>query len=203
MPIIVGDTLHIDQVFRVDGMNATVGANYKLEDAGTALTDTDLVNSLINDNWTPTLIDGVWQAANVNKVEAVCVKIQKILPLPEDDFVILQNVLGGLLTDNLPSHAAAMIVKTSKSTGPGSSGRSFFPAPPEAHFDGGRLNAGGAVLWNAVASFLNDILTLGAFGTRWAPQHFQPPAGTSDVFRTWVSPNIRTIKTRQAVECPV
>jgi len=203
MPIIVGDVIHIDQVFRVDGVNCTVGANYELEDKGTAVTDLNVMTDLIDDNWTPTLIDGVWQAANVNKVEGVCVKVRKILPLPEDDFVFLQNVLGGIVGDNLPSHAAAMVVKTSKSNGPGSSGRSFFPAPPEAHFPGGRLDAAGATLWNAVASFFNDILTLGTFGTTFAPQHVRSGGSHTDVFRTWVSPNIRTIRTRQAIECPV
>ena len=203
MAINVNDVLHISQVFRVDGINCVVGANYKLEDAGTTTTDGELVLSLINDNWTPTLIDGVWQAANVNKVEAVCVKVNKILPSIESDFVILQNVLGGLLTDNLPAHAAAMIVKTAKDNGPGSSGRSFFPAPPEVHFPGGRLDAAGALLWNPVASFLNDVLTLGAFATRWAPQHIKGASGNTDVFRTWVSPNIRTVRSRQAIECPV
>jgi len=203
MPIIVGDTMHIDQVIRVDGVNCTFGANYLLEDKGTAITDTNVMTDLIDDNWTPTLIDGVWQAANVNKLEAVCVKVRKILPLPEDDFVFLQNVLGGIVGDNLPSHAAAMIVKTSKSNGPGSSGRSFLPAPPEAHFPGGRLDAAGAVLWDAVASFFNDILTLGTFGTTFSPQHVRSGGSKSDVFRAWVSPNIRTIRTRQAIECPV
>jgi len=203
MPIINNDVIRIDQVFRVDGINCTVGAAYKLEDSGTTTTDLEIMNSLILDNWNPTLILGVWQDANVDKVEAVCVKVRKILPLPEDDFVYLQNVVGALLTDNLPSHAAAMVVKTSRSNGLGSSGRSFFPAPPEAHFPGGRLDAAGAVLWNAVASFFNDILLLGAFGTRWAPQHVRGGGSSTDVFRTWVSPNIRTIRTRQAVECPV
>lgn len=203
MPIIVGDTIHISQVFRVDGINAVVGANYELEDAGTTTTDSEIILSLINDNWTPTFIDGIWQAANLNTVEAVCVKVNKILPAVEPDFVILQNVLGGILVgDHLPSQFAAMVVKTSKSNGPGSTGRSFFPAPPEVHFPEGRLDAAGAILWNAVASFLNDVLTLGAFSTRWAPVHVQGATQT-DVFRTWVSPNIRTVKSRQAIECPV
>lgn len=203
MPIINGDVVRIMQVFRTDGVNAVVSAAYELEDKGTAITDLNVMTSLITDNWTPTFIDGVWQAANTTTVEAVCVKVRKILPIPEDDFVFIQNVLGGIVGDHLPSHAAAMVVKTSKSNGPGSSGRSFFPAPPEAHFPGGRLDTAGAVLWDAVASFLNDILNLGAFGTVWAPQHVRASGAHSDVFRTWVSPNIRTIKTRQAIECPV
>lgn len=203
MAIIVGDVVHIDQVFRVDGINAVIGANYELEDAGTTTSDLELMTSLVVDNWTATFISGVWQAANSDNVEAICVKAFKLLPDQEDDFVFLQNVPGILAVDNLPAHAAAMVTKTSKSFGPGSSGRSFFPAPPEVHFPGGRLDAAGAVLWDAVASFLNDILNLGAFATVWAPQHVRPPAAHSDVFKTWINPNIRTIRNRQAVECPV
>lgn len=203
MTISVGDVVHIDQVIRVDGINAVVGADYELENAGTATTDIELLNSLINDNWDPTFIDGVWQAANSDSVEATCLKIQKILPTNEDDFIYVQNIFGGLLTDHLPAHAAAMVTKTGKTNGPGSSGRSFFPGPPEAHFTSGRLNGAGALLWDPVASFLNDILTLGAFGTSWAPQHVQAGGVHSDVFRTWVNPNIRTVRSRQAVACPV
>lgn len=203
MPIIVGDVIRIDQVFRVDGINCVVAANYELEDAGTAGTDLDLINALINDNWTPTFIDSVWDVANSNNVLANCVKVQKILPAQEDDFVFVQNIPGVLVTDNLPAHAAAMVTKTSKSFGAGSTGRSFFPAPPEIHFPSGRLTLAGAVLWDAVASFLNDILTLGADATRWAPQHVRAGGTHSDVFVTWINPNIRTIRNRQAVECPV
>lgn len=203
MAIIVGDVLHLDQIIRVDGINCVVGANYELEDAGTATNDLELINSLIDDNWTATFINGVWKAANATPVVADCVKVRKIIPTEEDDFVFLQNVQGIVVTDNLPAHAAAMITKTSKSNGPGSTGRSFFPGPPETHFPGGRLNLAGAVLWDPVASFLNDILTLGAFSTVWAPQHVRPPVAHSDVFKTWVNPNIRTIRNRQAVQCPV
>lgn len=203
MAIIIGDVIHIDQVFRVDGINCVVGANYELEDAGTTTSDLELMTSLLDDNWTATLINGVWKPANSTLVEAVCVKVRKIIPVIEDDFVFLQNVPGTALTDHLPAHAAAMIVKTAKNNGPGSSGRSFFPAPLELHFPAGRLDAAGAILWNPIASFLNDILTLGAFGTRWAPQHVQGTSTHNDVFRTWVSPNIRTIRSRQAIECPV
>jgi len=203
MPIIVGDVLHIDQIIRVDGVNCVVGANYELEDAGTATTDTELVTSLITDNWTATFINGVWKNANAVTVLADCCKVRKIIPTEEDDFIFLQNIAGTVVTGNLPAHAAAMITKTSKSNGPGSTGRSFFPAPPQVHFPGGRLSLAGAVLWDPVASFLNDILTLGAFATRWAPQHVRPPVAHSDVFRTWVNPNIRTIRNRQAVQCPV
>lgn len=203
MPIIVGDVLHLDQIFRVDGVNCVVGANYELENAGTATTDTELVTSLITDNWTATFINGVWKAANAVTVLADCVKVRKIIPTEEDDFIFLQNIAGSVVTGNLPAHSAAMISKTSKSNGPGSTGRSFFPGPPQVHFPGGRLDLPGAVLWDAVASFLNDILTLGAFGTQWAPQHVRPPVAHSDVFKTWVNPNIRTIRNRQAVQCPV
>lgn len=203
MAIIVGDVIRIDQVFRVDGVNCVVAAHYELEDAGTTTSDLDLINSLIDDNWTPTFIDGVWKAANSNKVVAVCVKVRKVIPLQEDDFIFIQNVTAALVTDNLPAHAAAMVTKTSKSVGLGSTGRSFFPAPPEIHFPKGRLSLAGAVLWDPVASFLNDILTLGAFSTQWAPQHVRPPVAHSDVFKTWVNPNIRTIRNRQAIECPV
>ncbi len=203
MPIIVGDVLHIDQIIRVDGVNCVVGANYELEDAGTATTDTELVTSLVTDNWTATFINGVWKAANAVTVLADCLKVRKILPTEEDDFIFLQNIAGSVVTGHLPAHAAAMITKTSKSNGPGSTGRSFFPAPPEVHFPGGRLNLAGGVLWDPVASFLNDILTLGAFATRWAPQHVRPPLAHTDVFKTWVNPNIRTIRNRQAVQCPV
>lgn len=203
MAIIVGDVIHIDQVFRVDGINCVVGANYELEDAGSTTSDLDLMNSLLDDNWTATFINGVWKLANTTGVEAVCVKVRKIIPTIEEDFVFLQNIAGVIITDNLPSHAAAMVVKTGKNNGVGATGRSFFPAPPEVHFPAGRLDAAGAILWTAIASFLNDVLTLGAFSTRWAPQHVQGASTHNDVFRTWVSPNIRTIRSRQAVECPV
>ncbi len=203
MAIIVGDVIHIDQIIRVDGVNCVFGANYQLEDAGTTINDLDLMTSLLTDNWTPTLMDGAWQLANSDQITATCVRAQKILPLPEGDFIFVQNISGLVIGDNLPAHAAAMVVKTSKSNGPGSSGRSFLPGPPEVHFPGGRLDVAGAVLWDAVASFFNDILTLGAFGTRWAPQHVRGDNTFTDVFRTWVSPNIRTIKSRQAVECPI
>jgi len=203
MPIIVGDVVHLDQIFRVDGVNCVVGANYELEDAGTATTDTELLTSLITDNWTATFIDGVWKAANTNTVLADCVKVRKIIPTVEFDFIFLQAIAGTVLTGSLPSHAAAMVTKTSKSNGPGSTGRSFFPAPPELHYPGGRLSLAGQVLWDPVASFLNDILTLGAFSTQWAPQHVRPPVAHTDVFKTWVNPNIRTIRNRQAIQCPV
>lgn len=203
MPIIVGDVVHIDQIFRVDGVNCVVGANYELEDAGTTSNDLELITSLIVDNWTPSFISGAWQLANSDNVEATCLKARKIIPLLEEDFVFLQNITGGLPVDNLPAHAAARITKTGKSFGPGSSGRSFFPAPPEVHFPGGRLDAAGAILWDAVASFLNDILVLGAFATRWAPQHVRNVVDHTDVFRTWVNPNITTVRSRQAVQCPV
>ncbi len=203
MPIIVGDVLHLDQIFRVDGVNCVVGADYELENAGTATTDTELVTELIVDNWTATFINGVWRAANSLKVVADCVKVRKIIPTPEDDFIFLQDIQGAIASGSLPAHAAAMISKTSKSNGPGSTGRSFFPAPPLVLFPGGRLNLAGGVLWDPVASFLNDILTLGAFGTQWAPQHVRPPVAHTDVFKTWINPNIRTIRNRQAVQCPV
>lgn len=203
MTIIVGDVVRLDQVFRVDGVSCVVGANYELEDAGTTGSDVELMSALIDDNWTATFINGVWKAANSNNVEAMCVKVRKIIPLEEDDFIFLQNIIGTVLTDNLPAHAAAMVTKTSKSFGLGSGGRSFFPAPPEAHFPNGRLNAAGGVLWDAVASFLNDILTLGPDLTRWAPQHVRPPVAHTDVFKTWINPNIRTVRSRQAIQCPV
>ena len=204
MSISVGDVIHINQVIRVDGVNAVIGADYELEDAGTTTSDLDLMNALILDNWNPTFIEGAWKDANDSDVVAVCLKVRKILPVKEDDFVYIQNEIGALLGDHMPSHAAAMITKTALLTGPGSSGRTFFPAPPTGHFTGGHLNAGGALLWNAVASFLNDVISLGAAGTRWAPQHIQPSQGLhGDVFRTWVNPNIRTVRSRQAVNCPV
>lgn len=203
MAIVVGNVVRIDQVFRVDGVNCVVAAHYELEDAGTATTDLELMNSLVLDNWTDTFISGDWKAANSDKVEAVCVKARKVIGNIEDDFVFLQNIKGFIVTDNLPAHAAAMVTKSAKATGPGSTGRSFFPAPPEVHFPSGRLDAAGALLWDAVASFLNDILNLGAFSTVWSPQHVQPVMIHNDVFRTWINPNIRTIRSRQAVECPV
>lgn len=203
MAIIVGDVIHIDQVFRMDGINCVVGANYQLSDSGTTTSDLELMTSLIDDNWTATFINGIWKSANSIPVVAVCVKVRKILPTIEEDFVFLQGIAGIVITDHLPAHAAAMITKTGRHNGPGSSGRSFFPAPPEAHWPGGRLNAAGAILWNAVASFLNDNLSLGAFSTSWAPMHIQGGTDADDVHRTWVSPNIRTIRSRQAIECPV
>lgn len=203
MTIIVGDVVHINQVFRVDGVNCVIGANYELENAGTTTSDLDLMNSLVIDNWTATFISGVWKSANSNKVEAICVKAAKIIPTEEDDFVFIQNIPGLIITDNLPAHAAAMVTKTSKSFGLGSGGRTFLPAPPEIHFPGGRLSIAGALLWDPVASFFNDILTLGAFLTQWAPQHVRPPVAHTDVFKTWINPNIRTIRSRQAIECPV
>lgn len=203
MAIVVGNVVRIDQVFRVDGVNCVVAAHYELEDAGTAANDLDLMNSLVLDNWTDTFISGDWKAANSQNVEAVCVKARKIIGNVEDDFVFLQNISGFLVTDNLPAHAAAMVTKTAKSTAPGSSGRSNFPAPPEIHFPGGRLDGAGKLLWDAVASFLNDILNVGPFSTVWSPQHVNPPLTHNDVFRTWINPNIRTIRSRQAVECPV
>lgn len=203
MPIIVGDVVHIDQVFRVDGVNAVVGANYELEDAGTTSTDAELMTQLIVENWTATFINGAWRAANSSNVSAVCVKVRKIIPVKEEDFIFLQNIPGLLADDNLPAHAAAMVTKTSKSLGVGNSGRSFFPAPPETHFPSGRLDAAGGLLWDAVASFLNDLLNLGAFSTVWAPQHVFGVVSHSDVFKTWINPNIRNIRSRQAIECPV
>lgn len=203
MTIIVGDVVHINQVIRVDGVNCVIGADYELEDAGTTTSDLELMNSLVDDNWTATFINGVWKAANSNNVEAICVKAKKIIPVEEEDFIYLQNIIGTRALDNLPAHAAVMVTKTSKSFGLGSGGRTFFPAPPETDFPGGRLNVAGLVLWDPVASFLNDLLTLGAFGTQWAPQHVRPPVTHSDVFRTWVNPNIRTVRSRQAIECPV
>ncbi len=203
MTINVGDVVHLSQVFAVDGSNAVVGADYELENAGTATTDFDLVSTLINDNWTPNFIVGVWQPANADGVLASCVKVQKILPNPEEDFIFEQGIAGGLATDWLPAHAAMMITKTGKSTGPGSSGRSFFPAPPEAHFDSGRLNVAGEALWSAVASYLNDVISDGVPGTVWAPQHVQSGGVFTDVFRTWPNPNVRTVRSRQAIRCPV
>lgn len=203
MSIVVGDVVRIDQVFRVDGINCVIAAHYELEDAGTTANDLDLMISLITDNWTNSLIDDAWKFANSNNVVAVCVKAAKVLPDQEDDFIFLQGIPGVVADDNLPAHAAAMVTKTSKSLGPGSTGRSFFPAPPETHFPGGRLDVAGGVLWDAVASFLNDILLLGAFATRWAPQHVRASGAHTDVFKTWINPNIRTIRNRQAVECPV
>ncbi len=203
MAIIVGDTVRIDQGFRVDGVNAAISAHYELENAGTATDDLDLLNSLILDNWNPTFISGVWNSANATGVLATCLKVGKVLPIEEPRFVYIQNVPGVIITDWLPSHAAAMITKTGKTGGPGSSGRNFLPAPPEVHFTNGRLNSAGAILWNSVASFFNDVLSLGAFGTQWAPQHVQAGGVHTDVFRAWVNPNIRTIRSRQAVDCAV
>lgn len=203
MSIQVGDVVHLDQIFRVDGVNCVVGADYELEDAGSASTDIELTNALIIDNWNPTFIDGVWQAANADSVEATCVRVQKILPNPESDLIYVQNIFGAVITDHLPSQFAAMVTKTGKTNGPGSSGRSFFPSPPEAHFTSGRLNAAGLAVWGPLASFLNDVLNLGADTTVWAPQHVQSAGVHSDVFRTWTNPNIRSIRSRQAVACPV
>lgn len=203
MAIIVGDVVRIDQIFRVDGVNCVVGAHYELEDAGTATSDTELLTELVVTNWTDQFITLVWAPANVAAVTAVCVKARKIIPLKEEDFIFLQGVSGSAAGDNLPAHAAAMVTKTAKQLGPNSSGRSFFPAPPESHFVGGRLGSVGQGLWDPVASYLNDILTLGAFGTTWAPQHVNLPVTHNDVFQTWINPNIRTIRSRQAVECPV
>ena len=204
MTISVGDVVHINQVIRMDGVNTVIGMDYELEDAGTTTNDLELMNALILDNWNPTFIEGVWKSANDFDVVAVCLKVRKILPMKEDDFVYVQGTAGVLIGDHMPSHAAVMITKTAKLTSPGSSGRNFFPAPPTPHFDGGHLNAAGALLWNPVASYLNDVISLGAAGTRWAPQHVQKVGGLhSDIFRTWVNPNIRTIRSRQAVDCPV
>lgn len=203
MTIAVGDVVHIDQVFRVSGVNCVIGADYELENEGTATTDLELVSELINDNWTPSFITGVWQPANSDQLEATCLKVKKILPIIEDDFIFIQNISGGLPIDHYPAHAAAMITKTGKAGGPGSSGRSFLPAPPTAHFTQGRLNSISQTLWDNVASFFNDILILGAFGTQWAPQHVQAGGVHTDVFRTWVNPNLRTVLSRQAVDCPV
>jgi len=203
MAIVVDDVVQIQQIIRASGVNTVIGQAYQLEDAGTATTDTELLTSLIVDNWNPTFISGFWQAANDADVVAVCLKVQKILPTREDDFIFVQNIAGALVGDHLPVHAAAMVTKTDKTGGPGSSGRNFFPAPPAAHFTGGHLNAAGAALWNPLAAFLNDVLTLGAFATRWAPTHVRGSGAFSDIFRTWVNPNIRTIRTRQAVDCPV
>ena len=204
MTIAVGDVVHINQVIRVNGVNTVIGVDYELEDSGTTTSDLDRLNSLILDNWNPTFIEGVWKAANDFDVVAVCLKVRKILPVKEDDFVYIQNTAGVILGDHMPAHAAVMITKTALLTGPGSSGRNFFPAPPTGHFEGGHLNAAGRLLWDPVASYLNDVISLGAFGTRWAPQHIQPSQGLhGDVHRTWVNPNIRTIRSRQAVDCPV
>lgn len=203
MTIGIGDVVHLSQVFRVDGVNCVVGADYELEDDGTATTDFELVSTLINDNWTPNFISGVWQLANCTGVEATCVKVQKILPNAEEDFIFVQNIAGGIVTDWLPAHAAMMITKSAKNVGPGSSGRSFFPAPPEAHFVSGRLNLAGKVLWDNVASYLNDVISDGAPVAVWAPQHVQQAGVHTDVFRTWPNPNVRTVRSRQAVACPV
>jgi len=204
MTIAVGDVVHINQVIRVSSVNCVIGMDYQLEDAGTTITDTDRLNSLILDNWNPTFIEGVWKDANDIDVVAVCLKVRKILPLKEDDFVYIQNEQGALIGDHLPAHAAVMITKTARLTSPGSSGRNFFPGPPGQHFTGGHLNLVGAPLWNAVASYLNDVISLGAFGTRWAPQHVQKTGGLfSDILKTWVNPNIRLIRSRNAVDCPV
>lgn len=204
MSISVGDVIHIAQVISIDGVKTVFGGDYKLQNAGSATTDLELLNSLMDDNWTPTLIDGVWQAANIDDLKATCAKVQKILPNVEDDFIYIQNVSGGIVTgDFYPAHAAVMVTKTGKNTGRGSTGRTFFPAPPELHFTGGQLNVLGQGLWDPVASFLNDVLNLGAFSTVWAPQHVQKAGVSTDVFRTWVNPNIRTVRSRQAVDCPV
>lgn len=203
MPIIVGDVIRLQQIIRADGVNMVVGAAYQLSDAGSTSNDQELMNSLVTDNWSAVFMDIIWDAANDVDVVATCIKAQKILPTREDDFIFIQNIAGLLGPDHLPVHASVMITKTSKSTGPGSSGRSFFPAPPEQHFTGGHLNEAGALLWNPVANFLNDDLTAGAFGTTWKPQHVRNGSSSSDVFRTWVNPNIRTIRSRQAVDCPV
>lgn len=204
MSIVVGDVVHISQIIAVDGVITVFGADYELENAGTATTDLELLNSLMDDNWTATFISGIWQAANIDKLVARCAKVQKILPTIEDDFIYIQGFLGGIITgDHLPAHAAAMVSKTGKNTGRGAMGRTFFPAPPELHFTKGQLNVGGQALWDPVASFLNDVLQLGSFSTRWAPQHVQKGGVHTDVFRTWVNPNIRTVRSRQAVNCPV
>lgn len=203
MTINVGDVVHLSQVIRVDGVNAVVGADYELEDAGTAATDFDLVVDLINGNWSPNFIGDSWRAANASGVMATCVKIQKILPGPEEDFIFVQDEPGAILTDWLPAHAAVMISKSAKNIGRGSTGRSFFPAPPEAHFTSGRLNVAGNTLWLPVASYLNDVVSAGPLNSVWAPQHVQQAGVHTDVFRTWINPNIRTIRSRQAVACPV
>lgn len=203
MTIAVGDVLRISQGFRVDGSNCVVSAHYQLFDAGTATTDTELVTELISANWVLTFISGSWRLANADGVVATCLKVKKILPVEEDDFVFIQNVAGALVTDWLPAHSAAMVTKTSKSSTRGNSGRSFFPAPPEIHFPEGRLDVPGFGLWGAVASFLNDQLTLGAFATSWTPVHIQAGGVISDVFRAWINPNIRTVRSRQAVDCAV
>lgn len=203
MTIAVGDVVHINQVFAVSGVNCVVGADYELENAGTTTNDLELVQALINDNWNPTFISGVWAGANSDQVVATCLKIKKTIPVIEDDFIFVQGIAGTLPIDHYPAHSAAMITKTGKIGGPGSSGRSFFPAPPTAHFTQGRLNSISAPLWNLVASFLNDVVSLGAAGTQWAPQHVQAGDAHTDVFRTWINPNLRTVLSRQAVDCPV
>lgn len=203
MSIAVGDVIHLDQVISVSGVNAVCGFNYELIDAGSATTDTELLSGLIVDNWNPTFISGVWKTANDTKLVATCVKVQKILPLKEGDFLFIQNIGGFIVGDHYPAHSAVMIVKTGRTSGPGSSGRNFFPGPDEQHFEGGRINALGIAAWNPVAFFLNDTLALGAKNTVWTPQHVKGDDSHSDILETWVSPNMRTVRNRQAVDCPV
>jgi len=203
MTINVGDVVKVSQGFRVDGVNCVITAHYELEDAGTAVGDVQLLNSLIIDNWVATLINGLWVPANSDGVLATCLKAGKVLPVVEQPLVYVQNAVGAILTDWLPAHAAVMITRTARASGPGSSGRLFFPAPPEAHFTSGRLNAAGVGAWTPIGSFFNDILSLGAFSTVWAPQHVQAGGLHNDVFRTWVNPNVRTVRSRQAIDCAV
>ena len=159
MAILVGDVVLINQVIVVDNVNCVISQHYEMEDSGTTLNDLDRMNSLILDNWNPTLIAGVWKLANDFDVVARCLKVMKVLPLKEDDFVYVQNEAGALIGDHLPAHAAAMVTKTAKLTTPGNSGRTFFPGPPSQHFTGGHLNAVGKPLWDNVASFFNDVLS--------------------------------------------
>lgn len=203
MPIIQGDIVRVNQVIRVDGVSCVTSQDYLLFNEGTASNDVELMTSLLTDNWTTNLINILWANANSTGITAVCVQGKKILPDVEDPFIVLQNVPGNVVGDWLPSQAALMLTKTSKSGGPGSSGRNFWPGPPESHITNGALNTSGVAAWNALASYFNDQVSDGAFAAVWQPVLVRKDLTTPDIFKVWANANIRTIRNRQAVLCPV
>lgn len=91
--------------------------------------------------------------------------VQRIRPLPMNEAVILTQMTAGTrASGSCPPQVAAVVTRRTGLAGRANRGRIYVPAIPESDHENGKCTAAFFVQLIAFASFLDDVITVGAGG---------------------------------------
>lgn len=211
MAIVLNDIVRVSFGMQTEGVGHVNVHHFQLTSLGSNGTDQAVADAVLEGWLQDNVIDtggnpgipGPWKDIYTSQTQAVCARMQKILPDKEISFFrtlagVGNNQGGG---DRMPAHCAVMIRWWTAGAGRGSTGRTYTAAPPKNTVNEGRLENVAIPQWELyMQKFLGT--QNGGNGLTMIPVLYSPTLNTfSPIVAGELDPIVRSQRQRSVTIC--